>query len=221
MQFHYNNNKHFNFRSVYDMTSLQIAPRKFFFCFFPISEADCIFTWGGSLTSIKKIKMYTMSGKQRGAAVIGMKAGMWLLCLSPSPPCTLQGRAATGGEAAVHHRGNWPWFIGGQSSQRELAQHWQEARQGHAVNISKPTQTQPKPPTAGTPLPRISCHHAEEVHVCECMFVCISCSVCSCICVFVFRWVTRVAHKHRRRDTHTQTHARARRAATKNDKQSP
>lgn len=67
----------------------------------------------------------------------------------PLPPCTLQGRAATAREAAVHHRSNWPWFIGGQSSQQELAQHWQEARQGHAVNISKPTQTNPNPPRTG------------------------------------------------------------------------
>lgn len=27
---------------------------------------------------------------------------------SSLPLCTLQGRATTGGEAAVHHRGNWP-----------------------------------------------------------------------------------------------------------------
>lgn len=86
------------------------------------------------------------------------------------PPCTLQGRAATREEAAVHYCGNWPWFIGGQSSQRELAQHWQEARQGHTVNISKPTPTQPKPPTARTPLPEISCHRAGE---CEFMCVCV------------------------------------------------
>lgn len=113
---------------------------------------------------------------------------------SSLPPCTLQGRATTGGEAAVHHRGNWPWFIGGQSSQRELAQHWQEARQGHAVNISKPTQPA-QTPTARTPLLQISCHNAGG---CRCVWALGSCAhfpscvfLYLCVCVL---WVTRVRH---------------------------
>lgn len=86
------------------------------------------------------------------------------------PPCTLQSRAATGREAAVQHRGNWSWFIGGQSSQRELAQHWQKARQGHDVNISKPTQPSPNPHGLDATTP-------DQLSPCRR-------SACSCMCVF-------------------------------------
>lgn len=108
------------------------------------------------------------------------------------PPCTLQGRAVTGGEAAVHQRGNWPWFIGGQSSQRELAQHWHEARQGRAVNISKPTRARPSPnpPTSpGRPIhhySRSAVTTQEGPHVNGCMLECACASPVLCLPVFFF-----------------------------------
>lgn len=113
------------------------------------------------------------------------------------PPCTLQGMAVTGGEETVHQRGNWPWFIGGQSSQWELAQHWHRARQGHAVNISRPTQPSPNPPQPGHHYSRsaVTVQEGSRVCVSACSCVCarISRLVCLCVCV---QWVTRVRRAH-------------------------
>lgn len=118
------------------------------------------------------------------------------------PPCTLQGRAVTGAEEAVHQRGNWPWFIGGQSSQQELAQHWHEARQGHAVNTSKPTNpSQHTALSARTPLLQISHQHAGG-HTCEWVH-------------FVFCAGLHLCVPSNQSHTHTLTQS-----ATKNDKQS-
>lgn len=145
--------------------------------------------------------------RRAAVAVIGMKSR----AMASLPPCTLQGRAATGGEAAVHHRGNWPWFIGGQSSQQELAQHWQEARQGHAVNISKRTQPSPNPHGQDATT-RDQLSPCRRMHVCECMYM------CACfflvLCVPLFLYLRSVSHS-------SQTQKHTREPATKNDKQSP